>query len=83
MNTAPSTEAESFQLFLSKELANGGRHKSPEELVDQWRREQQEFADTVAAVQEAIDDMNAGDPGRPLSEVARDIRKKHGWPEGP
>lgn len=79
MSTSIPTEAEAFQTFLAKEIANGGRHKSPEELVQDWRRERQEFDETVAALREAIDDMNAGDHGRPLDEVMRDIRAKHGW----
>lgn len=79
MSTSTPTEAESFQSFLAKEIANGGRHKSPEELVQDWRRERQEFDEAVIAVREAIDDMNAGDRGRPLDEVMRDIRARHGW----
>jgi len=80
MSTSTPTEAESFQTFLAKEIANGGRHKSPEELVQDWRRERQEFDETVAALREAIDDMNAGDEGRPVAEVFDDLRREFGWP---
>jgi hypothetical protein len=79
MSTSLPTEAEAFQSFLIKEIANGGRHKSPEELVQDWRRERQEFDETVAALREAIEDMNAGDRGRPLADVMRDIRAEFGW----
>ena len=79
MSTSLPTDAESFQVFLTKEIANGGRHKSPEELVQDWRRERQEFDETVVALREAIDDMNAGDRGRPLADVMRDLRAEFGW----
>jgi len=81
MNTATRTDAESFQIFLSRQIANGGRHKSPEELLEAWRREQQELMESVAEIQEALDEIDRGVPGTPISEVAREIRQKHGWPE--
>ena len=73
------TEAESFQLFLSQEIANGGRHKSPEELVEQWRRDQQELQESVAAIREALDEMDRGVPGIPLEVVAKEMREKYDW----
>jgi hypothetical protein len=73
------TEAESFQIFLTHQLANGGRDKSPEDLVLQWRREQEEFQSSVAAIREALDEVERGVPGVPIEEVARKIREKHGW----
>jgi hypothetical protein len=79
MDTTTPTEAESFQIFLSREIANGGRHKSPEELVDDWRRQQRELHESVAGVQEALDEIDRGVPGRPLREIAHEIRAKHGW----
>lgn len=73
------SEAESFQIFLSHQIANGGRHKSPEELVVDWRRDQQQLQESVVEIQEAIDEMNRGAPGIPLDVVAREICEKHGW----
>jgi hypothetical protein len=80
MSTSLPTEAESFHSFLAHQIANGGRHKSPEELVQDWRKERQEFDETVVALKEAIDDMNAGDRGRPVDEVFNDLRRELGWP---
>lgn len=36
--------------------------------------------DEVAAIQEAIEDMNAGDQGRPFNEVMAELRAKYGLP---
>lgn len=35
----------------------------------------------AAALTEAIHDMEAGDTGRPLTQVAKEIRAKHSWSE--
>ena len=35
------TESEAFQRYLAEQLANGGRTRSPEELLRAWRSEQQ------------------------------------------
>lgn len=79
MTPTTHTEAESFHVFLSHQIANGGRHKSPEELVEQWRRDQQELMESVASIKDALDEINRGVPGIPLAEVAREICDKHGW----
>lgn len=83
MNVAPHTEAESFQIYLAVQIANGGRHKSPEELLDQWRRDRHERQESVAAIREALDELDRGVPGIPLDEAAQRIREKHGWASAP
>lgn len=79
MVTSTQTEAESFHYFLAKEIANGGRHKSPEDLLQDWRRVQQELRESAESIREAIDDMHAGDRGQPVAEVFDEIRRAHGW----
>jgi hypothetical protein len=81
MNLATPTEAESFQLFLSRELAQGGRDLSPEELLQRWRSDQQELQASVAAIREAVDNMNAGARGQSVEEVARELQQRFGWTE--
>ena len=76
-------ELSAFQAFLTEKLKNGGPRPSPEEAVDEWRGlnpEPEVDPDEVAAIQEAIDDMNAGDHGRPADEVMAELRAKYGMP---
>jgi hypothetical protein len=52
-------EAEAFYNFLGGQLSIGVSSQSPEELVQAWRV-QREREETIAAVHEGIEDMNAG-----------------------
>lgn len=70
------TELESFKQFLDAQIDHGVADLSPEESVRRWRVE---FSQSVEAVREALRDMGAGDEGRPLAEVAEEIRNRHGW----
>lgn len=81
MRTRTTTEAEAFHEFLTAQLDNGGRKMSPEELLLTWRAgnpSARELDASVAAVREAIADMEAGDTGRPAREVIRNLRDKYG-----
>jgi hypothetical protein len=73
------TDAQSFHAFLTDQIANGGRDKSPEELVADWRRDQQELQESVAAIREALDNMNNGARGQSIEEVARELKQHFGW----
>ena len=64
---------------LVKEQMACGEYESEDELLaDALRALATRNAD-LAAVNEAIRDMEAGDTGRPLTDVADEIREKHGW----
>jgi hypothetical protein len=78
MGTQNPTDAEDFQQFLAIQVASAGRTKSPEELVHLWRQRQQEQSDTLGALSEGIEDMEAGRI-HPFGHVNDDIRRKHGW----
>lgn len=83
MSTDLSDELREFHRFLSEQLAQGDAVVSPEEALDQWRTihpSEAAFADDLAAVQEALDDMAAGDIGAPLEEFDRQFRQRHGLP---
>jgi hypothetical protein len=83
MNASQTTELHEFHRFLTTKLSNGGADLSPEEAVDEWRElhpEPEIDEKEVAAIQEAIDDMVAGDRGRPADEVIADLRKLLGMP---
>ena len=43
----------------------------------------QAFADEVAAIQKALDDVANGDRGTPFGEFDREFRKRHRLPVGP
>jgi hypothetical protein len=82
--TMPLTpDAEAFHQFLGAQLQLGVRDKSPEELLAQWRAEHpslDEVRESIAALKEALADMEAGDAGRPASDVIADLRQKYDLP---
>ena len=83
MNASQTTELHEFHRFLTTKLSNGGADLSPEEVLDEWRQDHPDpeiDEDEVAAIQEAIDDMEAGDHGRPFDEAMADLRAKYGMP---
>jgi hypothetical protein len=82
--TATFQELVDFQEFAVERLRNGGAGLSLEALLDQWRAlhpSEEELRDSVAAVKQALDDMDAGDTGRPVDEVLRDLRAKYNLPQ--
>jgi hypothetical protein len=85
MSIDPAAELIRFQQFICEHLKNGG-NPSPEEALDLWRAENprtEDFDDTVQALREALDDMDAGDTGVTLDEFDRAFRKRHGLPASP
>ncbi len=83
MPTETIEELRNFHRFLSEKLSAEGIELSPEEALDEWRRQYpqtQATEEDVAAVQEALDDMAKGDRGMAFEEFDRDFRKRHGLP---
>ena len=81
-----SVELKEFHDFVGRKLAAGDAVLSPEEALDQWRDAHPSsdvFVKDVAAVQEALDDMAAGDVGLPLDEFDRQFRQRHGLSANP
>lgn len=68
------TELQDFYDFLTERIQAGAQDRSPEDLVAEWREEQE----VVRDVQEAFDDMAAGDTGIPLEEFLPALCAKHG-----
>lgn len=80
---ATKEQIESFYRFATDQLTNGGTQKSIDELYDQWRYENlspEEVAENVAAIQSAIDDMDAGDTGRDAGDIERELRQELNFP---
>ena len=85
MATGAQDELSSFSDFLSQELASGAARLSPEEVLDMWRAEHpsaDDYPNDVAALKEALADMEAGDQGMPLEQFDRTFRQRHSIPPG-
>ena len=67
-----------IERLVKEQMAAGDYESEDDLLADALRALATRNADLVA-VSDAIRDMEAGDTGRPLMEVADEIRKKHGW----
>ena len=78
-----STELEDFHRFVAEQLGAGKATLSPEEALDLWRGNQpadQEFSTTVAALKQALSEMDQGDRGQALDAFNRTFREKHQLP---
>ena len=64
--------------LVQEQMASGAYESEDDLLADALRALATRNAD-LTAVNDAIRDMEAGDTGRPLTEVADEIREKHGW----
>jgi len=71
MNTEPLTDAEAFYYFLGERLSGDEDRQSLDQLLATWR-EQREYKQTVAAVQEGVRDAEAGRM-RPLRELLDEL----------
>jgi hypothetical protein len=72
-------ELESFHRFLGDQLAHGDSMLTPEECLELWRTQNpsdEERGVEAQAIREAIDDMRAGDAGRPLQEFLTEFRAR-------
>ena len=81
MSTVATNEVVEFHRFLSDGLQEGSNWKTPEQALAFWRRQRpisKELAESVKAVQEAVDAMHAGDRGRPAAEVIAELRQQLG-----
>jgi len=75
-----------FHQFLGEKLGNGGANLTPEEALDEWRRENPDTEasdEDVAAIQEALDDLQNGEKGMLFDEFDREFRERHRLPAKP
>jgi hypothetical protein len=78
-----ANELHDFHRFVGEKVNNGGASLSPEAVLDEWRTlhpDPSAADDEIAAIQEAIDDMENGDTGIPFEEFDRDFRARHNLP---
>jgi len=81
MATQHDNELARFHDFVGQQLGSDGSKLSPEEVLDLWRAghpEAKEFRESVQAVKDALDDMDAGDTGIAFDEFIRELRERRG-----
>jgi len=77
MNTPSLDELRDFHRFVGEKVNNVGAALSPEEVLDEWRMLHPDLGaaeEDIAAIQEAIDDMENGDAGIAFDDFDRDFR---------
>ncbi len=77
-----SSDLVQFHQFVADQIAQSPNDLSPEDCLDAWRAAHPlpaELADSVAAVQRALDQARRGQ-GIPLAEFDRQFREEHGLP---
>ena len=83
MSAAANSELQSFSGYVSSLIVAGKSNLSPEVALLQWRLENlspDERDEEVRAIQEAIDDIAAGDRGTPADEFLAEINAEFGMP---
>ncbi len=83
MATDLGNELADFHAFIGRQLSTGAG-VSPEEVLELYRAahpDPQDFEDTVAAVEEAFAEYQAGNLGLPLAEFDRNFRARNGLPD--
>jgi len=76
-------ELREFHRFLSEKVGANAADLSPEEALDEWRRQNpptDALDEDTAAVREALDDLAKGDRGMPFDEFDRDCCQRHNLP---
>jgi hypothetical protein len=83
MSTPSLNDLRDFHRFVGEKVSNGGASLSPEEILDEWRLLHPDPAGAeaeLAAIQEAVDDMENGDAGISFAEFDRDFRARRNLP---
>ena len=82
MNAQITNELVDFHRFVGEKAMNGSAHLSPEEVLDEWRMQHPPplDEDDIAAIQEALDDIENGEVGMPIEEFEREFRATHNLP---
>lgn len=79
MSIDVNSELADFHRFVGERLRDGGTKLSPEEALDLWRAanpEPNDYADSVAALREAVSDMQAGDTDISFEEFEQEFLRR-------
>jgi uncharacterized sporulation protein YeaH/YhbH (DUF444 family) len=83
MNATPRDDLSSFHQFVGELVSSNSAPRSPEDALQEWRAlhpDAEAAAVECAAIQEAIDDLEAGDEGIPFEEFDQAFRERHRLP---
>jgi hypothetical protein len=86
MATERSDDLRAFSRFVEAKLSGGGGRLTVDDVISLWDTETQsesERSANVKAIQEALDDMEAGDAGMPADEFMAPLLRKYGLSETP
>jgi hypothetical protein len=81
MSVNLNDELARFSRFVSERVGAGRGDLSPEEALDLWRSEnpsEAEQTETIHAVEEALEELRAGDPGVSLEAFDAEFRQRNG-----
>ncbi|MEX2561249.1 MAG: hypothetical protein WD403_15105 [Pirellulales bacterium] len=77
MSTESANELQAFRRFLDEQIESGRLDLSPEESLRLWQQQRRDLDESVAAVQRALAEMDAGETGKPLAEFADEFRRRN------
>ena len=86
MSTQAPSELEGFGQFVLGLVASGEEQLTPEQALLRWKLGQlspEEQDEEIAAIEEALADMAAGDRGMPADEFLQQLDAKLGIPPRP
>jgi hypothetical protein len=81
MSVDVDPELARFNRFVAEKIGAGNGDMSPEEALDLWRAEnpaEDERTETVRALSEALEELQAGDPGLSLEYFDGKFRERNG-----
>jgi hypothetical protein len=81
MSVHIDSELARFNRFVSEKIGAGNTDLSPEAALDLWRTENpsdEERAETLRDLLEALREMRAGDAGLSLEDFDRNFRERNG-----
>lgn len=82
MSIDSNVELRSFGAYITGLIESGKEGVSPEDALMRWRMQNlspEEFDEEVAAIKEALDDMEAGDKGIPIEQFFAEIDAEYGF----
>lgn len=71
------SELEAFRAFVDQQIESGQSEQSPESVLRLWQAYREDLMESVAAIKQALSDMDAGETGKPLREFMDEFRKKN------
>jgi hypothetical protein len=74
-----SNELASFHAFVQQQIQSGQDDLTLEKALEMWHDQQLDPAavDATQEIQDALDDMSAGDHGVPFEEFDREFRRRN------